>query len=154
MKSTELSYRRTAAEGASGFGLLIALYDVLAGDLRRAADAERNNNIGKRCIEINHALLVIGYLEHWLDRSSGAELADKLTSLYSSMRKNLIKAQAKRSVELLEQQMELVLNIRGIWQRLEFSLPDARDGGAGVMVHSDQPSGVALDRSRISSWIG
>jgi flagellin-specific chaperone FliS len=52
MSPTEMAYRKTAVGGASGFGLLIALYDTLAGDLRRAADAERANDIengaGKR----------------------------------------------------------------------------------------------------------
>ena len=37
MNPTELAYRKTAVEGASGFGLMIALYDTLAGNLRRAA---------------------------------------------------------------------------------------------------------------------
>ena len=37
MTRTDLAYRKTAVEGASGFGLLIALYDTLASDLRRAA---------------------------------------------------------------------------------------------------------------------
>jgi hypothetical protein len=41
MTPTDLAYRKTAVEGASGMGLLIALYDTLAGDLRRAAAAQR-----------------------------------------------------------------------------------------------------------------
>jgi hypothetical protein len=49
MNRTDVTYRKTAAEGASGFGLLIALYDTLAGDLRRAAEAERSNDIEQRC---------------------------------------------------------------------------------------------------------
>ena len=119
MKSTELAYRKTAVEGASGFGLLIALYDTLAGNLRRAADAERNNNIEKRCLELNHALLVIAYLEDWVGTGSG-ELSQKLISFYSSLRRKMIEAQAKRSVAILEQQIALVLSIRETWQEMEF----------------------------------
>jgi len=37
MNRTDMAYRKSAVEGATGFGLLIALYDTLAGDLRRAA---------------------------------------------------------------------------------------------------------------------
>jgi flagellar protein FliS len=120
MNRTELAYRKTALGGSSGFGLLIALYDTLAGDLRRAAEAERNNDIERRCRELKHALLVVAYLEDWIARGSGGELADRLVAFYSTLRRKIIAAQAKRSPEMLEQEMEQVLNIRGIWQRYEF----------------------------------
>jgi flagellar protein FliS len=119
MNPTELAYRKTAVEGASGFGLLIALYDTLAGNLRRAADAQRRDDLEKRCEEVNHAFLVIGYLEDWIDREGGGELAQKLVAFYASMRRQLIEAQALRSAEILEQQMALVLSIRGTWHELE-----------------------------------
>lgn len=119
MSPTELAYRKTALGGASGFGLLIALYDTLAGDLRRAAEAERRNEIERRCQELNHALLVIAHLEDWLARGSGGELAQELSFFYGSLRRNIICAQAKRSPEILERQMELVLNFRRLWQGLE-----------------------------------
>jgi flagellar protein FliS len=119
MNATEQAYRRTAAEGASGFGLLIALYDTLAGDLRRAAEALRRNDIEARCKELNHALLVIGYLDDWIDRKGGGDLAQKLVDFYAAMRAKLIEAQARNSPDLLEQQMDLVLSIRGTWHDLE-----------------------------------
>jgi flagellar biosynthetic protein FliS len=120
MCPTELAYRRTAVEGASGFGLLIALYDTLAGDLRRAADAERRNDIEARCQEVNHALLVIAHLEDWVARGKGGQLAEQLVTFYKSLRRKMIEAQTKRSPEIFEQQMALVLDIRQVWQGLEF----------------------------------
>jgi flagellar biosynthetic protein FliS len=119
MNPAELAYRKTAVEGSSGFGLLIALYDTLAGNLKRAAQAQRDNDIQKRCQEINHALLVIGYLEDWIDRENGGTLAQKLIFLYSNMRAVLLEAQIKQSAEILEQQMDVILSIRGTWQELE-----------------------------------
>jgi flagellar protein FliS len=123
MQSTELLYRRSAAEGASGFGLLIALYDTLAGNLRRAADAQRKNDLQSRCTEVNHALTVIGYLEDCIERSSGGELATRLVTLYASMRHKLIEAQARQSPEILEEQMDLILGIRESWHDKELSMP-------------------------------
>lgn len=121
MSPVELTYRKTAAStGASGFGLLIGLYDTLAGSLRRAAQAERENEIEKRCREVNHALMVIGYLEDVLSQGDGGELAQQLASVYASLRHKMIEAQVTRSAELLEQQMNLVLKIREQWQGLEF----------------------------------
>jgi flagellar protein FliS len=123
MSPTELAYRKTAAGDASGFGLLIGLYDTLAGDLRRAAEAERSNNIEKRCMEANHALLVIGHLEDWVHRGPGGELANHLIAFYSSLRRKLLEAQAKRSPEVLEELMVKVLEIRGVWMGVELRLP-------------------------------
>jgi flagellar protein FliS len=119
MNPTEMTYRKTAVEGASGFGLLIALYDTLAGNLRRAADAQRRGDIQKRCEELKHALLVIGYLEDWVDRKEGGELAQRLLAFYANLRARLIKAQAKQSAEILEREMIVVLAIRGTWHDLE-----------------------------------
>lgn len=119
MSAMELAYRKTATEGANGFGLLIALYDTLAGDLRRAADAERSNNIEERCKQVNHALLVTAHLEDWVHRGGGGELAEQLLVFYSSLRRLMIEAQAKRSAVMLEQQMTLVLSIRRTWHELE-----------------------------------
>ena len=120
MNPTDLMYRKTAAEGASGFGLLIALYDTLAGDLRRAAEAERDNDIAGRCREVNHALLVIGHLEEWIDRGgSGGQLADQLVVFYASLRRELLEAQVRRSAQLLELQMARVLELREMWQQFD-----------------------------------
>jgi len=115
----ELEYRKTAAEGASGVGLLIALYDTLAGDLRRAAVAERRNDLEKRTKEVNHALLVVAYLEEYVQRGSGGTLADYLLAFYKSLRRKMIDALVKRSAETLEEQMAKVLKIREFWQRFE-----------------------------------
>jgi flagellar protein FliS len=114
-----MAYRKSALGGTSGFGLLIALYDTLAGDLRRAAEAERRNNLENRSRELNHALLVIAHLEDWLARGSGGDLAEQLRMVYSSLRAKIIEAQVKRSPEILEEQMARVLSIREIWQGIE-----------------------------------
>jgi flagellar biosynthetic protein FliS len=152
MNPTELAYRRTAAEGSSGFGLLIALYDTLAGNLNRAAEAQRRNDVQERCLELNHALLVIGYLEDWIDRKSGGDLAKKLAAFYSNLRGKLIEAQAMQSAEILEQQMAVILSIRGTWQDLE-----ARAFSALELQASTEPSNypatmVSQDERSASSW--
>jgi flagellar protein FliS len=153
MNATEQTYRKTAVEGASGFGLLIALYDTLAGNLRRAAEAERANDLEKRGAEVKHALLVVGYLEDWIDHDNGGELAQKLIAFYNTMRKKLIEAQVRRSPEIFEEQMALVLSIRGTWQDLELRASSALEGppqpgpqkypGAGEPTHEERT---------ISSW--
>jgi flagellar secretion chaperone FliS len=126
MSPTEMAYRKTAIGGASGFGLLVALYDTLAGDLRRAAQAERSSDIEKRTRELNHALLVVAYLEEYVERGSGGKLADHLVAFYRTLRRKTIEAQVKRSAEILEEQMAQVLKVREIWQRFELGGPSPK----------------------------
>jgi flagellar biosynthetic protein FliS len=116
-QSNELSYRKSAIEGASPIGLVIALYDTLWGDLRRAAAAIRENDIEKRCRELNHAALVLGQLENWIDLKNGGELAKNLTQLYAYLRAKMMEASIAKSATMLEAQMELILHVRTSWQQ-------------------------------------
>lgn len=118
MSPSEYMYRQTAAASADGLGLMIALYDTLAGDLRRASDAERSDNIGERCRQANHALLVIGFLEDQVNKGSDGELSRSLTAFYGRLRRRIVESQAKRLPEILDQEMEQVLKIRATWQKL------------------------------------
>jgi flagellar protein FliS len=124
----ELSYRRSAIEGASPIGLVIALYDTLSGDLRRAARAIRNDDIETRCTQLNHAVLVIGQLEDWIDTTNGGELAHNLTRFYSHLRNNLFRASLTKSATLLESQIELIVQLRSAWQQRDttFNVPSTK----------------------------
>lgn len=115
---TDLAYR-TAAQGTSGFSLLVAIFDTLAGALRRAAQAERNNNLEQRCQETNHAIYIIAYLEDRLLHGESGELRDQLGAFYRSLRRKVIEAQVNRSPEQLEQLMTAVLKIREAWQKAD-----------------------------------
>jgi len=153
MSPTELAYRKTALAGASGFGLLIALYDTLAGDLRRAASAERANDIEKRCKEVNHALLVIAHLEDAIDRGSDGELAQQLRAFYSSLRRKMIEAQASRSPEMLEEDMARILEIRAAWQRAEMGGTTSTAHVPGwVQAPSYPGSSLPMRERSSSSW--
>lgn len=114
---TELSYRRSAIAGASPIGLVIALYDTLSGDLRRAATAIRSDDIERRCHELNHATLVLGQLENWIDKNSGEELAGNLATFYTYVRSKMLEASFKKSAAVLEEVVELVLQVRTAWQQ-------------------------------------
>jgi flagellar protein FliS len=152
MNAMELAYRKTAAQGASGLGLLIALYDTLAGDLRRAAEAERANNIQKRCEAANHALLVVSHLEDRIIRGNGGELAESLTAFYRTLRRKLIEAQAKRSPEILEEQIALVLDIRRTWQELDSRVPPQPEARQWVPTSEFPGSSSSLFERRAFNW--
>jgi flagellar protein FliS len=116
---TSLSYRKSAIEGASSIGLIIVLFDTLAGNLRRAAAAIRKDDIEKRCRELNHAALVLGQLESWIDINQGGESAQTLTRFYAYLRAKMMEAAVTKSASLLETQIDMILHVRSAWQKLD-----------------------------------
>lgn len=127
MNAKQIAYRTAAVQGASGLGLLIALYDRLISDLQGAADAQRSRDIQRRGREVNHALLVLGFMENWIERESGGELAQHLLTFYSRLRHSLITAQATQSADILHKLMEELVDLRQIWRDVELrsATPDA-----------------------------
>lgn len=111
-----ISYRQSAISGATPVGLVIALYDKLASDFRLAVDAIRADDIEARCQAVNHAMLVLGQLQDWVNMDSGEALAQSLVSFYQMLRARLLEASLKKSAELLEEQILLILQVRGAWQ--------------------------------------
>jgi flagellar protein FliS len=121
MSKTEMSYRRMAVEGASPIGLMISLFDTLVGNLRRAAKALRENDIETRCNELNHAALVLGRLESWLDLENGGETAQTLSRFYAYLRAKMMEASVSKSAAVLDEQIDMVVHVRSAWQKLDTS---------------------------------
>jgi flagellar secretion chaperone FliS len=146
MKLTEtgLSYRRSAIEGASPIGLIIALFDTLAGDLRRAASAVRKNDIETRCRELNHAALVLGHLENWVDLKNGGESAQTLSRFYAYLRAKMMEAAVNKSSHVLESLIDMILHVRSSWQQLDASAPAMTEAAAGV------PTGRSLSLTTLT----
>jgi flagellar protein FliS len=143
--TTELSYRKSAIEGASPIGLMIVLFDTFAGDLRRAAVAIRNKDIEKRCKELNHAALVVGQLESWLDLKNGGVPAANLSRFYKYLRAKMMEASIKQSAEVLDALIEMVLQVRCTWQKYDLMPAPAQEKQA------DAPSGQ-VNSSYASSY--
>jgi flagellar protein FliS len=128
MTETGLSYRKAAIEGASPIGLMIALFDTLVGDFRRAANALRKKEIETRCRELDHATLVLGQLENWLDLKNGGESAATLARFYAYLRAKMMQAAVTQSATLLEAQIDMILHVRSAWQQLDTAAPSAPEG--------------------------
>jgi flagellar protein FliS len=130
--TTELSYRKSAIEGASTIGLMIALFDTLAGDLRRAVAAIHNNDIETRCKELNHAVLVLGQLESWIDLTNGGESAQTLSRFYAYLRSRMMEASINKSANILETQIDMILHVRSAWQQLDAPLVHVSEANGEV----------------------
>jgi len=124
LTQTQKSYRLSAIQGASAIGLIVVLLDTLADDLRRAAVALRRNDIEDRCRQLNHAALVLGQLENWVDRMNGGESALLLNAFYAHVRTQMMQASVARSAEVLEAAIDTIINVRTAWQQIDTRPPD------------------------------
>ena len=119
MSTTEMSYKRSAIEGASSIGLMVVLFDTLAGDLRRAVAALNKSDIEARCKELNHATLVIGQLDSWVDLDKGGESARNLAGFYAYLRAKMMEAAVSQSAKPLQAPIEMILRVRTAWHKLD-----------------------------------
>ena len=96
-------------------------------------------------------LLVIGLLEDRCEKGIGGDLSEKLVTFYKNVRRKLIQAQVKRSPEMLEEQMDLVLGIREIWQRLEQNASAATDATTELPAMRMDSDAVSVQEERVSA---
>ena len=122
-KANSLSYRQASTQQASVVGLVIALYDTLIGNLRRAAEAMDKNDIQSRCDELVHGFKVLQQLDAMLDMEHGGETAFKNRRFYNHLRGQMLTAQFKLSSEILKKQIGFVLEVRQAWQQIDSALP-------------------------------
>lgn len=114
-----LAYRRAAAQQASVVGLVIALYDTLAGNLGRAAEAMRRTDLEKRGEELKHGFSVLTQLMSLVDAERGGETALRLRRFYEHLRQQMLRAQFAQDPSLLDSAQALVLDVRGAWQEVD-----------------------------------
>jgi len=121
------SYREAAVQGSSPVRLVVLLYEQLIQDLRRALVALENNDITARTREINHAIVVLGYLQGTLDKERGGAVALNLERFYNQTRTGLLEAHCQQSPTLLERQIKLLMQVRQAWCEVERAV-DLRRG--------------------------
>ena len=144
MVSRETLYRQIAGEGASYIGVLLVVYDTLAGDLRRAGDAAERGDIAARCDATNHALLLLGHLESWAASLTETELRESLIRFYTFLRVRAITLQAAGGSIGFADLAQLVEETRAVWQHKEASV-------AGPSAQLDRQSPTLLFEERESS---
>jgi flagellar secretion chaperone FliS len=118
-KDTELSYRRAAIANASSVGLVINMYDLLVEDLRQAANALEGKDIAARSTALKHAFLVLQQLQGSLNWEKGGDAARHLSDFYAVLRGRIWEAHVKRSQEILDEQIRLLLDVRQSWAQVD-----------------------------------
>jgi len=114
-----LLYREGTVAGASPVALVTRLYEQMIQDLRQAVTALEHNDIELRTKKINHAILIIGYLQSTLNFAASATFAETLKSFYDALRARLVRAQFAQSKSILQQQITDLLTVREAWVEVE-----------------------------------
>jgi flagellar secretion chaperone FliS len=114
-----LSYRESAVEGASPVRLVALLYEQAIEDLKRARAAIDRGDIEARTRAINHAVVVIGYLQSSLDKEKGGSVATNLERFYNQLRASLVEAQFTQSAAIIERQISHLVEVHAAWCEVE-----------------------------------
>lgn len=147
MYSNQFAYRSAAAEGATQIGLLTLAYDGLAHDLTKAAEAISSNDIVARCNASNHALLLLGHLDSWIQFLDDSTLAASLAEFYQTLRHEVLRFQQRGTREDFQRLASLVLETRAVWQRKEQMMLDSLSATVAASV-----DGPATQANRHSGW--
>ena len=119
MTNARIAYRQADAAGSNAVRLVVMLYEQMIQDLSKAAEAVEQNDVELRTKYINHAILVIGYLQSPLDFANGGKVAKDLDNFYNVLRKNLVQAQFFPSKPVIAQLITDVLALREAWIHVE-----------------------------------
>jgi flagellar secretion chaperone FliS len=119
MTDPRIAYREADVRGATAVRLVVLLYEQLIQDLSKAAQAIEQNNIELRTNCINHAILVIGYLQSPLDFANGGKVAKDLENFYNALRKNLVQVQFVPSKAGISPLIKDLLAVREAWIEVE-----------------------------------
>ena len=116
------AYRQNTVQGASPVGLVVALYDTVIRDFRRAADALDRGDVESRVNELNHALTVIAHLKSVLDHQRGGEAASRFDNFYEVARAMILSANVNASRETLSRLVEMFSSMRAAWHKAELGI--------------------------------
>ena len=153
MTTPRMAYRENDARGASGVRLVVLLYEQIIQDLSRAAQALEQNDIELRTKYINHAILVIGYLQSPLDFERGGKVAKDLDHFYNVLRRSMVRAQFLASKAALQHLITDVLAVRDAW--IEVERAEQSSGTRAPNVPASTGGGsVAASKSGRMDWRG
>jgi flagellar biosynthetic protein FliS len=133
------------------------LYEQIIRDLTQAAQAIEQNDIELRTRCINHAILVVGYLQSPLDFGKGGKVAKDLDQFYNALRQNLMQVQFFPSKIGMNQLITDAIAVREAWtevERAEAALIMRSVTASGSVVAAPKSISSAPDSSVRTKWQG
>jgi len=158
MTNVPKAYREADVRGATAVHLIVLLYEQIIRDLSQAAQAIEQNDIELRTRCINHAILVVGYLQSPLDFGKGGRVAKDLDQFYNALRQNLMQVQFFPSKTGMNQLITDAIAVREAWievERAEAALITRSVTASGSVVAAPNSISSAPDSSSVRTrWQG
>ncbi|HEX8925724.1 MAG TPA: flagellar export chaperone FliS, partial [Terriglobales bacterium] len=121
------AYQETTVAGANPIRLVMMVYDRLLTDMQKAIESLHVGDVELRTQSIRHAMECVDHLQSNLNMQDGGEAASFLWRFYTQLRAKLLEAQMKQSENTLKEQIWLVQQVRGEWDKAERQLLGSRE---------------------------
>ncbi|RKR06058.1 flagellar protein FliS [Kushneria sinocarnis] len=114
----------TGVMSASPHQLIVLLFDGAQAALRKARWAQSQNDIAARGQALSKAIRIIDEgLKGGLDPEKGGELAERLSSLYDYMVRQLIRANIHGDTDRMDEVAHLLTDIGDAWKSIGEGAP-------------------------------
>ncbi len=111
------NYKNISINTMSKGELLVLLFDKLVQRLTLATILNKDNKIDEANINLNKSREIFNYLLISLDNNY--KLSKDLSELYAFFNAQIIKATAKRDMDLIEQILPMIRELRDTWVEAE-----------------------------------
>jgi flagellar protein FliS len=118
LKAYQAVKSESMAHGGKGVELVVMLYDGIIESLVKAQGHMERKEWRDGGRQFARALTIIAGLRETLDFERGQPVADNLLSFYNALSAQLIKAQARRDVGLLQECIKMISEVKDSWVQL------------------------------------
>lgn len=152
------AYLQTQVTTTGQGDVVVLLYDGAIKFLNKAKDLLAQNDMAGKGLNISKTLDIISELEASLNREKGGELAKNLHGLYTFCQSHLIKANIKKSPEMIDDVIRVLSGLRSAYAEI-LAMPEAQAAareaaanlGTKAMTMSRNNPGVAVPGSSVPS---
>jgi flagellar protein FliS len=108
-------YKSTQVETADNGKLLLMLYDGAIKFSKMAKQAIEEDDYEETNNKLNRVQAIVTELQSTLDMKRGGEIAENLEMLYDYMKRRLITANVDKTVEPVEEVLDMLQELRETW---------------------------------------
>lgn len=116
-----MNYQEHTLAVKNSVELIVELYDGMTRFLHKAAASIEAGDVDGRRQNIKYVLDILTYLQGRLNVDGGGESAAALTEFYATMYSQCVIASRDSSIEIIEETVRNIRNVRDAWQTVATS---------------------------------
>ncbi len=116
-----MNYQQQTLAVKNSVELVVALYDGMTRFLHKAATSIEAGDVDGRRQNMKRVLDILTYLQGRLQAEAGGEAATALTEFYATMYSQCVIASRDSSIEIIEETVRNIRNVRDAWQTVATS---------------------------------